>query len=511
MSTKLPDSFSSVLSVNPYNDSYVNNISNVLQESNSVKYDKKQFTISYLNTRYFINSQIEISANIPEEDIEDAIYNKAYDELALDQALEYKIKYIEVFNKSEEDSRIFQVFIVNPNDIVNTYNSAVKRINYIDIIIPNPLLLKSLYTKEIIKHNDVDCFIYIQENDAFIAIYENQEFIYNKSINYSLKQIHEKFCEYYGESISYNDFLNFISTKNLRTTESKYKEHIIKIYKELFTNINEILTYIKRAFEIEKIDTIYIGSAISTVTKLYEMAEVELNIRSNDFDFNYGYRKGNTFIEPLHSLMHLYTTLDEDERYNCNFTTYQRPPKFQKRLSGKMIIIIAASIIIAFAYPVTNWILSSAQDAHQESLESDYSKIHSQKVDREKSIKKITDEKKRVTDILKDEKNEYFNKKNTLIKIHDVKVNYPMKAKIIALLANDISSYNVYLEALSYKEFVNERNFNLYLIAKSDKEITNLVKYLTKKYHGEFLFSLKKIYLEKESGKYFTELKTQIQ
>jgi len=222
-------SFSSVISINPYNNTYFSGTSDVLNEALSPSYIKNQFVLSFLNTHSFINAKIEISKNIPQEDLTDAIFNKVYDELALDQAVEYQIQFIETFNTLDLENRYFNVFIVDPL-----------------IIIPSPLLLKSLYTKNLIQNSGVHCFIYIQENDAFVTIYHDKEFVYAKSIKFSLKQMHERFCELYGERVEYQDFINFISTQNLKETQSNYKSFIIKLYKELFANINDILTYLKR-------------------------------------------------------------------------------------------------------------------------------------------------------------------------------------------------------------------------------------------------------------------------
>lgn len=193
--------FLSVISVNPYKDSYVSGVSNFLNDIQSPEYDKNQFVISYLNTQGYINSHIEISKNILEEDLFDAINNKIYDELALDQALEYQIRYIEVFNNKSYENRHFQVFIAEPSTIEKTYINAIKKLKYIDVIIPSPLLIKSLYTKEIIQNSGVHCFIYFEENDAFITIYNEKEFVYTKSLKYTLIQMHERFCEIYGERV----------------------------------------------------------------------------------------------------------------------------------------------------------------------------------------------------------------------------------------------------------------------------------------------------------------------
>ncbi|SFV50091.1 FIG00470756: hypothetical protein [hydrothermal vent metagenome] len=88
MSKKNEHSFSSVVSINPYTEEFYTGVSNFLTKAEDVNYSKDQYAISFLNTKNFIHAQLGISKNIPEEDLYDAIYNKAYDELALDQAVE---------------------------------------------------------------------------------------------------------------------------------------------------------------------------------------------------------------------------------------------------------------------------------------------------------------------------------------------------------------------------------------------------------------------------------------
>ncbi|MBU1927871.1 hypothetical protein KKG77_02605, partial [bacterium] len=445
-------SFSSVTSVNPYNNTYVNGVSSFLNVTTTPSYAKNQYVISFLDTHSFINAKIEISKNIPQEDLADAIFNKVYDELALDQAVEYQIQFIETFSNLDAENRHFNVFIVDPLTITQTYRDVVDKIKYIDTIIPAPLLLKSLYTKELIDNGGVHCFVYIQENDAFVTVYNEKEFVYTKSIKYSLLQMHERFCELYGERVEYSQFIDFISTQNLKETQSNYKSFVIKLYKELFANINDILTYLKRAFELEKIEHLYIGTQISTITTLDEMIEVELNIKASNFNFNYGFQTNDTHVEQLHALMHIYTTLASNEKYESNFTVFHRPPQFAKRESGKLILVIAASIAIAFAYPITYWVLTYAQTLQHNLLSQEYAEIHNIKITREATIKNKEADKQKALVLLNKEKDEYRDKKNTLIKIHDVKANYPMKAKLLSTLTKDLNDYEVRLEALSYNE-----------------------------------------------------------
>jgi len=510
MSKSTQHSFSSVISVNPYKDTYVSGVSSFLSDATTPEFSKDQFAISYLNTKEFINAQIEVSKNIPDEDLYDAINSKAYDELALDQAVEYQIQYIETFNNLDEDNRHFHVFIVDPLEVTQTFTTVVEKIKYLDVIIPAPLLIKSLYSKEIIDSNGVHCFIYFQENDAFVTIYGDKEFIYTKSIKFSLVDMHERFCELFGERIDYDTFIDFYSNHSLKDTESDYKEYFIRLYKELFANINDILTYAKRAFEIEKIEHVYIGSQVETVTKLDEMLEVELHIKSSDFNFDYGFESEKVYVDQLHALMHSYTTISEYERYECNFSVYHRPPAFIKRESGKLILLTAASIALAFAYPITYWILNYSQVIHEDLLQQEYKEVHNVKVTRQSTIKNKEADKVKSLALREEEKLEYTNKKNTLIKIHDVKVNYPMKAKLLSTLTKDLNRFGVKMESLTYQENNNTKNFALDLVSSKDRKITKLVQYLTKTHEKEFKFELEDIIYDEEIKVYFSQLKVNI-
>lgn len=510
MSKKTEHSFSSVISVNPYKETYQSSISNFLSQPKKPEFKKEQFAISFLNTKSFINTQIGISKNILDEDLYDAITNKVYDELALDQAVLYQIQYVEIFSTIDEDNRNFNVFILDPLTLDETFADVTKKIKYIDTIIPSPLLFKSLYEKELIESAGSHCFVYFQENDAFIAIYNEKEFIYSKSINYSFIQIHERFCEIYGERVEYAKFLEFLSTQSLKDTESDFKEPFIRLYKEIFANVNDILTYAKRAFELEKIEQVFIASQFSIFTKLDEMSEVELDIKSTNLEFDYGLENDGTYVEQLHYLLQIYNTLPEDQRYECNFTIYHRPPKFIKRDSGKLIITVAASFILAFLYPGVYWSLTYALSIQHSLKSTEYAELHNVRTTREATIKNRKADRDAVQKLLNIQKADYDEKKKTLIKIHDVKVNYPMKAKLIANFSKDINKYGMNIESLSYAEDDSDKSLTLNLVSSKEKLVTKMLEYMTKKYDKKYDFTLLKIHYDEETKKYFSALKVSI-
>jgi len=501
-------SFSSVLSVNPYKETYCSGVSSLLTEVKKPTFAKDQFVISYLNTRDFITAQIEISKNIPQEDLYDAINSKAYDELALDQAVEYYIHSIETFDILDEENRHFHLFIVDPKDLTDRFSNIVEKIKYIDVITPAPLLIKSLYAKELIENNGVHCFIYIQENDTFLTIYRNQEFVYTKSLKFSLLEMYERFCDLYGERILYEDFLDFYQNADFKTVQSDYTPYFIKLFKELLSNINDILTYAKRAFEIDKFEHIYIGSQEKTKTQLYELVEVELNIHASEFKFNYEFETSESYyIDQMHALMQLYTLLPVDEKYICNFTIYKRPPKFIKRESGKLLILIFASFALAFAYPITYWVLTYAQSLQEDLLKQEYREVHNKKITREALLRSRQADKQKALKLLDIEKKEYQEKKNTLLKIREVKVDYPMKAKLLALFTKDLNKYHVNVEETVYSEKAAKKELSLMLVAPKDRDITKLVEHLTDVYTNQFRFELNEILYDEKFKTYRAELK----
>ena len=508
MSKKSEHSFSSVVSINPYSNEFYTGVSNFLTKTENISYAKNQYAISFINTRGFIHSQIGISKNIPQEDIHDAIYNKAYDELALDQAIEYDIQIIEHFNNVDDENRFFHVFIVDPIDVEETFKESIEKIKYIDHVIPSPLLYKTLYSKEIVETSGCDCYVYIQKNDASLTLYNEKEFLYTKSLKFSLYEMHERFCEIHGERISYEEFTSFLSTESLKYTENEeYKESFIKLYKELTATINDVLTYAKRAFDLDKIDIVYIGSSIYLESQLDEICETELGVKSKAFDFDYSLESNESYVDQIHPLLHLYTTVQEEEKYKVNFTLFPRPPKFFQRESGKLITVIAASLIIAFIYPVSYWVASYIQQLEYEVLQEQYKEVHSIKATRKATIDNKSAELAHVTALLKKEKDDLASKRATLLKIKDVKNNYLMKAKTLAMFTKDINRYSVKLQSLKYEEDKTNKIFIFDLASSKSSRITKLLKYLTRVHAGDYTFKLQKITYDKKLRIYFSTLK----
>ncbi len=508
MSQKKQQTYSAIISANPYKEDYYGSTFNTISKISSPSFSKEQYAVSFLNTKSFISTLIGISKNIPEEDIYDALENKVYDELALDMAIEYHIRYVEAIHRSTEGERFFHVFVVDPLTLEQEFASVITEIKYIDQIVPIPLLLKSLYVKEIIETVDVHCFIYFQENDAFFTIYNSQEFIYSKSLKFSIKQMHERFCELLGEQIEYPTFERLLSENGLNTSNPDYQKNLIKLFGEIFLHVSDVITYAKRAYEIKKFDEIFIGTALGKVLGLDEYAQTYLGIKTTPFDFEFGFTTNGANVDQIHQLMHLYGRLEAHERYDCNFTIFHRPPPFVQRDSGKLILVTAVSLAAALLYPGVYWGLSYIEEFHHAVLSKEYEQVHIEKTTREATINLKLANQNEAQKLLDEQKTAYQQKQETLIKVHEKKVDYPMKAKIMADFTRSFNQYRVQLKTLTYKEDDNStKTFIFGLTSSTPQDITALLKHLTDTKEAQYTFNLELISFDENEKSYLSELK----
>lgn len=506
---KQKQAFSTTLSVNPYSNTYYTGTTTQIKVADKPHYQKDQYAVSYLNTQDFITTMISLSKNIPEENIADAIETKVYEELGLDMAIEYQISYVSAADSTNEATKNYHVFVVDPLSMEEAFTGVVEQIKYIDQITPAPLLLRTLYKKEIIEENGTHCFIYFQSNDAFLTLYDDREFLYTKSLKYSLSQMHSRYCELLGEQIELSSFVRLLSEGGLGSSESDKQQYLIKLFGEVFLHINDVITYSKRAFELDRIDKVYIGSEIGAIAGMDEYSQTYLGLDSSDFNFKYGFETEEWYIDQMHLLMQLTTQLEAEERYDCNFTRFYRPDEFIKRPSGQLILTVAASLILALLYPGFYWTLDGIESIKKVAMSTEYDALHIQRLDRESQVNYHTAEMEKVKKLVENENASLDEKKGVLTQIHDVKVNYPMKAKLISDLTKDLNKYQVNLEKLGYSEDAKTKvkEFSLHLLSSQDKRITDLIEWYTKTRSSQYKFSIKKIEFDKEKKIYSSELK----
>ena len=174
-----------IVTLNPYEYEgfrFYNSAVDALSLSKNVS--KHDFFISYIEYKDIITATLNISRTTDDDDLENIISVKIYEELSLDPAIDYKIVYFE--SKVNTEERIFNVFIIANETINKIFKNISKRVSFIDYVAVEPLLYGAIYKKGLLPSTQTDCFLTIRADEAFVNIYVNGEYLTSRSIRYTL-------------------------------------------------------------------------------------------------------------------------------------------------------------------------------------------------------------------------------------------------------------------------------------------------------------------------------------
>lgn len=460
-----------------------------------------KFYASYVHTRDIISGILEISSHISDEELQETIEAQAYEILNLDIAIEYKIAHIEA-EELNGTNRIFHVFACDVNRLKNSFKSITTKIKFIDYIIPAPFLIKSLYIKNILESNSTECFVYFQKHDAFLTIYKNGKYLYSKSLNYSLNQINEKFCEMLGERIDEREFINLLINDGLNTDNQSYRQYLMQLFSEIFLYLNDVLTFFRRSYNVEQIDKIYMGSEFGDIQGIEEYSKSYLGIETEKFDFDFTKNKKERQIDQMHILLMLSSQLYLS-RYEKvpNLTIFERPPPFQRRVSGQLTLTVFATLLIALAYPAYNYIHGYIFETQANQKQQKYINMRPQVENLRNKIKSLSKIKKQIIAAYNTEKNKLDFRKKLLNEIYIKKVEYPMKAMMFQDLVTIINKKNVHISKLKS----DDRQITASLVSTDDKYLTELLREISKT--QKYSVSMKRIIKEEKKTYYMSDIK----
>jgi len=444
------------------------------QPLNKLTYNTNNFITSYISNKDIITTSVTISRSIPEEDIADILDIKAYEELGLDQANSYVISSYEVESAGEE--REYHIFVAEPEELDTLYLPIKQQTKYVDLIIPAPLLYKPLYSKEILQDNNTHCFVYFTQHDASVTLYKDGEYLYSKSIEFSLEQIYDKYCELIGEKVDEQEFFSILEAEGLKTTNNDYQQNFMKIFGEVFITINDIIIYAKRAFNLETIDQMFIGSERGPIIGLDDYSQNYLGLHSSDFNFNYNVSNEEWYTDQFQYLMLLASfEYMEDESAFVNLTMYPRAPSFVNRASGQFLISTFAAISLSLAYPLIYLVGSYVNDAKVYALNAEDKKLTTEATKykailgkKKSTIKNLDAKVKKVSTI-------YSGKTKTLTAIYDKKINYKLKSGLFHTIASELDKFDVHVDMLS----TDDNTLFVSLVSTDDRKFTELIKYIS--------------------------------
>jgi len=378
--------------------------------------------------------------------------------------------------KKTGDEREYHLFVAEPEKLDRLFAPIKQETKYIDLLLPEPLLYKPLYTKEILNSDNTHCFIYFTQYDASITIYENGEYLYTKSIEFSLEQIYDRYCGYVGEKVEQSEFFKILESEGLKTTNEYYQQNFMKIFGEVFITINDIINYVKRAFNLEGIDQVFIGSERGTINGLDDYSKNYLGLHSSEFNFNYNVNSDKWYIDQ-HQYLMLLSSLEylEDESSFVNLTMYPRPPSFAKRTSGQIIILTLAAVTLSLAMPLYQLGASYFNDFKISGLKDEDRRLATEANKYKKILSKKESEIKALDATIKNASNAYDGKIKTLKTIYDKKVNYKLKSGLFNVIAGELAQFDLGVDKMA------SEGDTLYisLVSQDDRKFTELIEYIS--------------------------------
>lgn len=481
MSTQNIDSrikkYKNIITINPYTNSYYEYKNQELKKLEKLVYNDKNFIISYISNKDMIIASLDVGPGIDEDELEDTLFMQAYEELGLDEEKEYSIKYQKRDN--DELSSVYNLFITEEEVMENRLSTIVEETKYVDLLIAAPLLYKTLYTNNALEDKNAHCYVYFTMKDSFVSIYKDGDFIYSKSIEFSLEQIYEKYCILIGEKVDEREFFEILESEGLKSTNSLFQQTLMKLFGEVFLQINDILIYAKRAYGIDSIQKLLLGSVKGPIVGLGDYGYNYLGIPTFNLDFTFDIKNDEWYVDQLQYFM-VKSALDtiQDPDKTINLSLHPRPPVFVKRASGQFIIGTVMASLLAIGVPLGYLIPSYMNDAYNLKLSAD-DQILSAEVEK---YKKILKDKQL---IIKADKSElkklesiFEGKAKTLTSIYSKKVNYKFKSGFLYRFGKDLKKFDVHVEQI----VSDEDNYTLYLLSTDEKKMTKYIKYVSKEY-----------------------------
>jgi len=342
----------SIITVDIYSNKSYKLYSGKFTSLNKIKSFKKDILLSYVANRDLIIEFIEVSNHIEQDNIVDVITDKVYEELLLDPAIEYEIYPVKTALHSNEASK-YQAFIINKNSLRDSFMSLAKKVKVIDYIFAAPLLYKVLYDTNRLKINSTDMFIYFGEYDSFISFYHKGEYLYSKSIKFSLQQIYDRFCQHTQDApLSKEQFKKILENYDLKRDNGENKELLATILNESFLTINDVLIYAKRTYNLQDIKTAYISFSWEYISGIESYISSYLNLEGKSLNSIFDQEVPKISVDSMHFLMALSALEMKNRALELpNLTPYARALPLFKRAIGKVLSILILSII-TFQTPI---------------------------------------------------------------------------------------------------------------------------------------------------------------
>ena len=495
----------SIVTIDLYNNKYYRFINGKFEAIKKLKFSKRDILVSYVANNELIIEPMDFSPNLAKEDLEEVASNKAYEELKLDTATKYSV--IPIKTAIRGTLQKYQTIIVDEIKLRKKFESIASKHSVIDYIIPAPLLYKVLYFQDKLASKDSDMFLHFGVEDTFITFYHKGEYLYSKSIKYSLTYMYERVCQLAQEVfLTKEQFFDILKKDGLKNSEERVKNLIVQVFNECFLNINDVLIYTKRVYDINNINKAYIGFSFGYLSGIDAYVKSYLNLDTAPTTSIYTKADPAKSVDVLSSLMLMSVLEAQKGLYRpVNVTPFPKPKPLKERPSGK-ILVGALSLIFLFLLPVIyNYIVGFSYNVDNIALAKEEAKLNKVVSSYKKRLKAKREELKALDTATKKLENVYKSKKGELNQVYNKKFNYQLKSEQLAQITEVLTSFDIKSKNIT----ITNDMYLIELEAKDDKEITAFIKKLVAKFNNIVNVDIENIKFDKKDKLYKGVLKVE--
>ncbi len=471
----------SIITVDNYNDTYFKYAKGKFFQLSSLRRSKSDVLITYISNSDLIIEPIDLSPNLPKDSIQDVITDKVYDELRLDMAIEYQVYPVKTAISS--DLVKYQAIIADKNAVKEKFLDLQKKVKYIDYLIPAPLLYKSLFAEKYLGSVASYVFIHFGDKDTFVTFYHKGEFLYSKSVKFSLENMYDRFCQLAQEvPFTLDKFKTLLANDGLRDSSNSYKELIIRVINECFLTINDVIIYTKRAYEIDSFKELYVSFDWGYIDGIELYVQNYLNLKSKPLVSLYSKEDPKVAITPIHTLMRMSAQqLNSGSLDIVNLTPYPKPKPITKRPAGKLMLGFISIIFLSSTPIIYDYVIGTGFKAQNTLLSTKERKLTNEANSYKAKIKDREDKKKALDSAIDKVSKVYRKKKGELTNVYNKKFKYQFKSEQLVFITNILKDYDI-------KSRNIKTDGNLYSIeieSTDEKQLTSFVKKLVKKFSKE--------------------------
>lgn len=313
---------------------------------------KKQFIASRVFYDDIISHSFKVAKSTSPEEIKSSIEIRMYEDAGLDLQKEYKITHI-LKELDFEEMVLVEAFAIEKSKVEDRLKAILKKTKYIDFLAIPFLSFSTLYKNKIIAAKN-DVFVYMEENEAFLALYKDGKYLSTKSLtNFEniLHSLHKETIDM--DMATLQDIL-----KNKGLDPNAYDRddaHIFNaletIFADIFTKMNNVIIHNRSIFGFEKIDRLFFGTKFGRIKGLQETSKNFFSSELELMDFNLFSEKveSNFFERILASYIY---DVSQELLLEQDITFFKREAPFVKTEAGKFLLFACGFLCLLALYPL---------------------------------------------------------------------------------------------------------------------------------------------------------------